>query len=130
MQRPAVAVVTCLMVGCAFGSTASAAAFSARFSWKGIPACSSVSPAFSISGAPPGTAGLAFVLHDRDAPDFQHGGSTVPYTGKGAVSRGAIAYVGPCPPSGTTHRYVWTIEALDGQGAALGSTKAAGSFGR
>ncbi len=130
MPRTALAVVTCLVVGCAFGSTAFASAFSARFSWKGHPACSSVSPAFSISGAPPGTAALAFVLHDRDAPDFQHGGSTVPYTGKGVVSRGAIAYVGPCPPSGLTHRYVWTIEALDGQGTTLGSTRAAGSFGR
>lgn len=130
MPRTAVAALTCLVLGCAFGSTALAAAFSARFSWKGIPACSSISPAFSISGAPPGTAALAFVLHDRDAPDFQHGGSTVPFTGKGAVSRGAITYVGPCPPSGATHRYVWTIEALDQQGKTLGSTNATGSFGR
>ncbi len=130
MSRTAVAVVTCLVGGCVFGSTAFASSFSVRFSWKGIAACSSVSPAFSISGVPPGTAALAFVLRDRDAPDFQHGGSTVPFTGKGVVPRGAIAYVGPCPPSGTTHRYVWTIEALDGQGTALGSTKATGNFGR
>ena len=130
MSRTAVAVVTCFVVGCAFSSMAFASSFSARFSWKGIPACSSVSPAFSISGVPPGTAALAFALHDREAPDFQHGGSTVAYTGKGVVSRGAITYVGPCPPSGTTHRYVWTIEALDGEGATLGSTNATGSFGR
>ena len=130
MPRPAVAVVTCLLVVCAFGATAFASAFSARFSWKGIPACSSVSPAFSISGAPPGTAALAFVLHDRDAPDFQHGGSTVPYSGKGAIPRGAITSIGPCPPSGTVHRYVWTIEALDGHGTSLKSTSATGSFGR
>ena len=122
--------MTCLVGGCAFGSMAFAAVFNARFSWTGVPACSTVSPAFSISGAPPGTAALAFVLHDRDAPDFQHGGSTVPYSGKGIVARGAITYIGPCPPSGAKHRYVWTIEALDGQGAKLGTTRAAGSFGR
>ena len=126
MSRTAVAVVTCLVSG----SMALASSFSARFSWKGIPACSSVSPAFSISGAPSGTTALAFVLHDRDAPDFQHGGSAVAYTGKGVVSRGAITYVGPCPPSGATHRYVWTIEALDGLGKTLASTNATGSFGR
>ncbi len=129
MPRTSLAVVTCLVVGCVFASTAFAAAFSAHFSWKGIPACSTVSPAFSIAGAPPGTAALAFVLHDRDAPDFQHGGSTVPYTGQGIVSRGAIAYVGPCPPAGATHRYVWTIQALDAQGKALGTARATGDFG-
>ena len=130
MSRTAFAVATCLVAGSAFVATTFAASFSARFSWKGVPACGSVSPAFSISGAPPGTAGLAFVMHDRDAPDFQHGGSTVPYAGQGVVPRGAITYVGPCPPAGATHRYVWTIEALDGQGTTLGSTRATGSFGR
>ena len=130
MPRTAVAVLACLAVGSTFGSTTFAASFSARFSWRGVPACGSVSPAFSISGAPPGTVALSFVMHDRDAPDFQHGGSTVPYAGQRAVARGAVTYVGPCPPSGATHRYVWTIEALDAQGTTLGTTSVAGSFGR
>ena len=130
MSKTTLVVATCLLASSAFVATTLAASFSARFSWKGVPACASVSPAFAISGAPPGTAALAFAMHDRDAPDFQHGGSTVPYTGQSVVSRGAITYVGPCPPSGATHRYVWTIEALDGQGTTLGTTQATGNFGR
>ena len=130
MQSLPVTALTCLMLDCAFASTSFAAAFSARFSWKGIPACSTISPGFSLSGVPSGTMALSFVMHDRDAPDFQHGGSTVAYTGKGVVPQGAISYVGPCPPPGTTHRYTWTIEALDHSCKTLGSTRAIGSFGR
>lgn len=103
-------------------------ALSASFSWKNTSACSSTSPAFTVRGAPKGTASLRFNMRDLDAPNFRHGGSTVAYDGKGRVAQGAITYVGPCPPTGQTHRYVWTVEALDGAGSVLGQTEAQGSF--
>ena len=123
-------ITTALLIAAAALTSAPASAFSAKFSWQGIPPCSSTSPAFVVSGAPPGTAALAFTMRDRDAPDFQHGGSTVPYAGSGRVSRGAITYVGPCPPSGAPHRYVWTIDALGRDGVKLGSTTTDGRFPR
>lgn len=39
-------------------------------------------------------------MNDKDAPNFRHGGSTVPYNDSGRVPD-------------TSHHYVWTIEALD-----------------
>ena len=105
-----------------------ASAFSASFSWSGIRACGRTSPAFTIQGAPEGTASLRFVMIDKDAPNFKHGGSTIPYNGSGRVPEGAIDYIGPCPPAGTTHRYEWTIEALDRSGKIIARTTAGGSF--
>ena len=107
-----------------------AAAFTASFSWRGIPACGTVSPAFALKGVPRGTASLALSMRDRDAPDFQHGGSTVPYAGHGGVARGAVAYTGPCPPKGAHHHYIRTIHALDAKGGDLDMTEAAGDFPR
>ena len=109
-------------------ANAPAHAFSAAFSWAGISPCGSTSPAFTISGAPKETAGLRFEMRDYNAVDFRHGGSVVPYNGKGQVARGAISYIGPCPPGGQAHRYVWTIEALDSSGKILGTAKAEGKF--
>jgi phosphatidylethanolamine-binding protein (PEBP) family uncharacterized protein len=56
-----------------------ASAFSANFSWAGIRPCGGVSPAFTIHDAPKETESLHFIMSDKDAPHFQHGGSTVPY---------------------------------------------------
>jgi phosphatidylethanolamine-binding protein (PEBP) family uncharacterized protein len=67
-------------------------------------------------------------MRDLDAPNFNHGGGTVAYAGKGTVARGAIGYVPPCPPGGAKHRYVWTIDALDASGNKLASTSASGTF--
>ncbi len=71
---------------------------------------------------------MQFTLHDRDAPDFQHGGGAVAYNGGGSVPEGAIDYIGPCPPAGAIHRYVWTIDALDNAGKVLARTSAAARF--
>jgi phosphatidylethanolamine-binding protein (PEBP) family uncharacterized protein len=117
-----------LAAGLMFGSVGTAAAFSASFSWSGIAACSGPSPAFRISGAPKGTVSLRFAMRDLDAPNFNHGGGTVAYDGKGTVARGAISYIPPCPPGGAKHRYVWTIEALDASGNRLASASASGTF--
>jgi len=105
-----------------------ASAFSARFSWSGIRACGRTSPAFTIQDAPEGTESLRFVMIDKDAPNFNHGGGTIPYNGGGRVPEGAIDYIGPCPPAGTIHRYVWTIEALDRSGKIIARATAGGSF--
>lgn len=105
-----------------------AKAFSAAFSWAGIPACQTVSPAFTFRDVPPGTKQLRFVMHDQQAPAFHHGGSTVPYSGSNAIPRGAIRYIGPCPPQGQRHQYRWTIDALDRAGKILGNTTVVAPF--
>jgi len=118
------AVVVCLLT---LAMSAPAAAFTASFSWAGIPACQSVSPAFVLRDVPAGTKRLRFMMTDLDVPSFHHGGSTVPYAG-GAVPRGAIRYTGPCPPAGQRHRYRWTVEALDAAGKVLAITTATAPF--
>jgi phosphatidylethanolamine-binding protein (PEBP) family uncharacterized protein len=105
-----------------------ASAFSASFSWAGIRACGGTSPAFTIHDAPKGTESLRFMMTDKDAPNFEHGGSTISYNDNGHVPEGAIHYVGPCPPAGTIHRYVWTIEALDKSGKIVARATAEGRF--
>jgi phosphatidylethanolamine-binding protein (PEBP) family uncharacterized protein len=104
-----------------------ASAMSASFSWNGITACSGPSPAFTVSGAPAGTASLRFAMRDQNVPDYNHGGGTVAFAG-GKVAQGAISYRGPCPPGGESHLYIWTIEALDGSGKVLATTTAQGKF--
>ncbi len=104
-----------------------ALAMSAAFTWAGIAPCEKVSPAFTLKDVPRDTQNLRFVLHDNDAPHFEHGGSTIVYEGP-KVPQGAITYIGPCPPSGSVHHYVWTIEALDGKGKVLDKTMARGTF--
>jgi phosphatidylethanolamine-binding protein (PEBP) family uncharacterized protein len=105
-----------------------ASAFTAGFSWSGIKPCGRVSPAFIIIDAPKDTQTLRFLMTDRDAPNFQHGGGAAAYDGGGTVPQGAINYIGPCPPPGSVHRYVWTIEALDKGGRVIGRATAEGRF--
>ncbi len=87
----------------------------------------SVSPQVEWSGAPAETQSFALFLEDPDAPSgtFYHwiafdiprsvtkideGAQQVGKSGKN--SAGKTGYIGPCPPSGT-HRYIFTIYALD-----------------
>ncbi len=98
-----------------------------------------VSPALSIAGLPSDTVSLALIMDDPDAPS----GTWVhwvaydisPSTGvpegveslgtAGVNSWGRTGYGGPCPPSGT-HRYVFTLYALDAAShLAPGADKAA-----
>ena len=118
---------SCLVLAFALLAAGPASAMTASFSWKGIPRCAGTSPAFSIAGAPKGTASLRFSMRDYDAPNFQHGGSTVAWTG-GRVPQGAISYIGPCPPPAETHRYIWKIEALDAAGEVLMATTASAAY--
>lgn len=87
-----------------------------------------VSPPLTISGVPDGAQTLALIVNDPDAPSGSFVHWTVfnidPTTGdvaEGLVSgdgteglngAGQQSYTGPCPPSGT-HRYVFTLYALD-----------------
>jgi len=91
------------------------------------------SPALSWSGAPQSTKSFAVTLFDPDAPTghgfwhwtvFDLPASTTELSA-GAGSRppsgaiqcrndwGTVGYGGPCPPSGSTHRYVLTVWALN-----------------
>jgi Raf kinase inhibitor-like YbhB/YbcL family protein len=94
----------------------------------------SESPEVSWDGVPPGTKSLALVLDDPDAPDgrFTHwiiynippesGGlargqpnAKVLASGaqQGDHSAGSRGYYPPCPPVGTTHRYIFRLYAVD-----------------
>ena len=111
----------------ALGLSGPAHAMNASFSWNGIPACSGTSPAFTVAGVPKGTASLRLAMRDQNVPDYNHGGSTVPFSGN-RVAQGAVSYKGPCPPGGQTHLYIWTIEALDASGKVLAAATAQGNF--
>ena len=77
---------------------------------------------------PEGTRSLALIVHDPDAPsgDFTHwvawnidpdpgglGEGTTP-PAEGLSGKGAVGYMGPCPPPGHgPHRYFHELHALD-----------------
>lgn len=85
------------------------------------------SPPLTVSEIPSGTKSLALVVTDPDAPagtwthwillnlppETTHLPENVQDLGVSATnSFGTQGYGGPCPPSGT-HRYVFTLYALD-----------------
>jgi Raf kinase inhibitor-like YbhB/YbcL family protein len=86
------------------------------------------SPPLVITGTPAGTACLALIMHDPDAPggDFLHWSLWNIGPGLGSLPAGTVPdgalqgkndfgttrYGGPCPPSGT-HRYIFMLFALD-----------------
>jgi len=121
-------LVAAVMAMAAVATGAKAGDFSASYSWAGIPACEKISPAITLSGVPFGTKRLRVFMTDLDAPMFHHGGSVVGYYGDAEIKRGAIGYIGPCPPSGAHHRYTWTIEALDADGKTVGTTNVTQTF--
>jgi|SRR5690554_3047289 len=96
-----------------------------------------ISPPLTIDGIPEGTESLVLVVDDPDAPSgtFDHwivydipptdhipeGASGLGVSGRN--SAGGLAYVGPCPPSGT-HRYFFRVYALNTRlGLPEGATK-------
>jgi hypothetical protein len=105
-----------------------ASAMSVEVSWIGYQACSSGSPAFTVSGVPMDTARLSFRMVDKDVPTYHHGGGTIVYAGTSKIPAGAFAYKGPCPPPGQQHIYEWTVQALDRNGKAIASATAVGKF--
>lgn len=103
-----------------------------------------ISPPLRWTGIPAEAQELALVFDDPDAPSglFTHWlvyglpprttglpegvppGETVPGGGRqGRNDFGRIGYGGPCPPSGS-HRYVFTVYALDAPlGLPAGATR-------
>ena len=105
-----------------------------------------VSPELAWSQPPAGTASLALIVDDPDAPggdwvhwvlydispdagDLPEGVAVAEVTPSGA-SNGVndfkrLGYGGPCPPSGAPHRYFSKLYALDAEvGLESGATKA------
>lgn len=93
-----------------------------------------VSPPLSWSEPPKNAQSLALAAEDMDGPSgiITHWiifniptgtrdlAEAIPGQGQlsnGALQgnnvRGQVGYTGPCPPAGTTHRYVFTLFALD-----------------
>lgn len=129
-ERPAPAVEGFEFTG---GDIANGSPIDPRYTCDG----DDVSPALTWARAPEGTAGLALLVEDPDAPDgtFTHWlafglppatvavpqrvpssqsqipGPT-PLT-QGTNDFGDIGYGGPCPPEGETHTYVFRLLALD-----------------
>lgn len=87
-----------------------------------------ISPPLQIRDIPSEAASLALIVHDPDAPhgDFVHWvvwnlPTTTAEIAEGKLPDGAITgtngfgttqWGGPCPPNGT-HRYIFTLYALD-----------------
>jgi Raf kinase inhibitor-like YbhB/YbcL family protein len=96
-----------------------------------------ISPALDWAGVPEGAAELALIMDDPDAPggsfthwvayaippDYEGLGAGIPpgpaLSGDLILRQGPSdgsdtpGYVGPCPPEGETHGYVFTLYALD-----------------
>ena len=85
-----------------------------------------VSPALTVGDIPPDAVSMALVMDDPDAPAgtwdhwvayditpaAQIPEGAEPLGTAGGNSWGRTGYGGPCPPSGT-HRYIFTLYALD-----------------
>lgn len=88
-----------------------------------------IAPALSWSPAPEGTVEIAITLRDVDLPTFAHWAmagiapdqvaiaeGSVPIGAYEATNgAGAIGYIGPCPPAGSTHHYVLAVHYLGAQ---------------
>ncbi|MCK5541489.1 MAG: hypothetical protein KAI40_02270 [Desulfobacterales bacterium] len=99
------------------------------FKWTKASKCSNKSPKIYVSNISKGTKSLKVKLNDFDAPNWNHGGGTVPYKGSGVIKAGALknGYNGPCPPSGR-HSYQFTVHAIDKEGIIIGIGKALKKF--
>jgi phosphatidylethanolamine-binding protein (PEBP) family uncharacterized protein len=133
MQR---SYVSAIAFACAVSFSGAAQAFTVRAEWGPGSGCSSVAPAFSFSKVPAGTAKLSFKMVDLNFPSYAHGGGEAAFTGKANFGQGEAfggvfsSYRGPCPPPTATHRYEWTVQALDAGGKVLGTSKTVIPFKR
>lgn len=116
-----------------FALTSNAFAEGAIIPQKFTCAGAGTSPQLGWSGAPTATQSFALIMDDPDAPGgtFTHWVAfDIPATQSeitegaqglgtgGKNGRGQTGYTGPCPPSGT-HRYFFTLYALDLQTLGL-----------
>ncbi len=158
-----------MRMGLASGAFADGWAIPSNYTCEANPT-NSVSPPLSVSNVPAGTKSLAFTVYDIDAP-FVHwdawnvdpaassiaAGSSSSAGVQGTNGLTAFAsppapisswptsgFIGPCPPPGSAHRYIFTVYALDSmlslqsgnytalqgamQGHVLGSAKLTGTY--
>ena len=122
-------VVAALLIGNASQALAASSVFTASFKWCTKDPQSTVSPVFSLSGAPKGTTVLSIHMFDHNA-SYNHGGGDVPYKGKATIPCGAIksGWIGPFPPANQVHTYEFSIKALDSKGNTLGTASATREF--
>jgi len=119
-----------LLLGCASTPVSpNAVVLGVDFQWQSADRCASRSPEIRVTNLPAETKLLRVRLKDLDVPNWNHGGGEVAYTGKGVIPAGALqgGYNGPCPPSGS-HRYQFTVQALNAQGVVVGSGKQMRTF--
>ena len=104
------------------GPWTNGAAIDTRYTCNGL----NVSPPLTWTAGPAETKSYAVVLTDLDAPDYSHwvvanidpatlslGEGAIPDTAIAATnSANTVGYVGPCPPTGTSHTYDVTVYAL------------------
>lgn len=105
----------------------------------------SMSPPLDWGDGPPGTAAFSLILEDPDAPvkNFTHwvifnlppdttglpealprDGTLTSGALQGKNGGGGIGFIGPCPPKGPAHHYVFNLYALDTSlDLAAGATK-------
>jgi Raf kinase inhibitor-like YbhB/YbcL family protein len=104
-----------------------------------------ISPPLRWSGVPEGASELRLSVTDPDAPrgTFTHwlvtgidpstqgvDEGTLPAGGSEEEnSFGEMSYGGPCPPHGSRHRYVFSVEALDPSGTVVASGRLTATFG-
>ena len=99
------------------------------FSWEGITECSDSSPEIKVTNSPRETWYFRVMLDDLDDPSAYHGGGKVEKDYSGIIPAGALKkdYKGPCP-YGETHRYQFTVYALDSASRTIGKGKATRLF--
>lgn len=108
--------------------TLTSSAFDANATIPALYTCdgAGLSPPLTITNLPLGTITLALIVDDPDAPGgtwvhwveynipattaFAEGAVAIGIQGRNSF--GTLGYGGPCPPSGT-HRYIFTLFALD-----------------
>ena len=119
-----------LLSGCATTQVSpDAVELTVDFAWQPSDRCASRSPEIRVANIPATTKTLYVKLRDRDVPNWNHGGGTVPYDGSGVIPAGALqnGYNGPCPPSGS-HRYEFRVHAIDAAGVVVGIGKQTRNF--
>jgi phosphatidylethanolamine-binding protein (PEBP) family uncharacterized protein len=127
----------CIFVMFFITTNAIADDFTVSFEWNDdLKLCTSgnpntvTNPIFELANVPEGTKFISFTMTDLNAPQYQHGGGTIEYTGQNVIEPGAFKYKSPCPPSGS-HKYQWKAIAKNKKSVfakSLGKAKAVKSY--
>ena len=123
-------LITVLML---ISAPAKAEDFKLSFEWGDIPLCTSgipnvvKNPFFKLDYIPRNTKKLYFKMVDKDFPAFKHGGGFVKHKGSRLIKPGAFTYKSPCPPKGS-HKYKWTVYALDKDNKTLDVAKSTRTY--